>query len=173
MRIAIVFLAGALLAPLSAQAVITFHQLDDDLFVVSHRVKVIGSRGKAQNLVYEKAASLCVAAGFEYFEILAQESNAVQEYESANASVRVRFYREDGAERIECRKNASQEYIEQAAAKLARQGYQPPAAAESSAEDPGHGDERDPAKWSCTVEQITAMVKAEFSDEQIKAACPD
>jgi hypothetical protein len=173
MKVAIVFLAAALLLPVSAHAVITFHQLDDDLFVVSHRVKVIGSRGKAQNLVYEKAASLCVAAGFEYFAILDQESNAAQEYESANASVRVRFFHEDGDERIECTKNASPEYVQQAKAKLAKRGYQPPSAAADPVGDPDVEDSRDTAEWSCTVEQITAMVKAGFSDGQIKAACPD
>ena len=76
----------------AAHAVITFNKLADDLFVISHRIKVIGSRGRAMKLVYQKAASLCVAAGFEHYEILEQESNAGQQYESANASIRVRFF---------------------------------------------------------------------------------
>ena len=170
MRVPIIFvLALALAVPRTAQAVITFTQLDDDVFVISHRVKLIGSRGQATRLVYEKAASLCVAAGYSYFKILDQESNAAQEHDSANASARVQFYQADADERISCEKNASSEYIEQARAKLAKKGYQPPpspAAAESRAEE---GD----GTASCTVEQITAMARAGLSDEQIRAACPD
>ncbi len=160
----------ALVIPPAALAVITFTQLDDDIFVVSHRVKLIGSRGRAQKLVYEKAASVCVAAGYSYFRILDQESNASQQYESANASVRVQFFFDDDEGRIGCDKNASYEYVEQARAKLAKRGYQPPGkpvAEEAVADGSGQGTR------TCTVEQITTMVKAGFSNEQIKAACPD
>lgn len=149
----------------AALAVITFTQLDDDVFVISHRIKVVGSRARAMKLVYEKAASVCVAAGFSHFKILDQESEATQEHESANASIRAQFYFADGEGRIGCEKNASAEYVAQARDKLARQGYrapQPPAAPPTPA-----------AVRTCTVEQITAMVKAGLSDEQIKAACPD
>ncbi len=170
MRILSIFVILALVIPPAALAVITFTQLDDDIFVVSHRVKLIGSRGRAQKLVYKKAASVCVAAGYSYFRILDQESNAHQQYEDANASVRVQFFFDDDEGRIGCDKNASYEYIEQARAKLAKRGYQPPekpVAEEAVADGSGKGTR------TCTVEQITTMVKAGFSDEQIKAACPD
>ena len=174
MRILSIFVILALVIPPAALAVITFTQLDDDIFVVSHRVKLIGSRGRAQKLVYEKAASVCVAAGYSYFRILDQESNASQQYESANASVRVQFFFDDDEGRIGCDKNASYEYVEQARAKLAKRGYQPPektvtsdVAEEAVADGSGQGTR------TCTVEQITTMAKAGFSDEQIKAACPD
>jgi hypothetical protein len=171
MRVLIVLLVAVLALPQSALAVITFDQLDDDIFVISHRVKIIGSRGKAQRLVYEKSASLCVAAGYVYFKILDQESNAAQQYESANASVRVQFFLEDGEGRIDCEKNATQEYVEQASAKLAKKGYKPPAQPE--ADEPQQAAEGEAGTKSCTVDQITAMVRAGLSDEQIKAACPD
>jgi len=77
------------------QRQITFTQLDDDVFVVSHRVKVIGLRGKAMKLVYTKTASLCVAAGFSHMKILEQESETGQADDSANASIRAQFYFED------------------------------------------------------------------------------
>ncbi|MEM7355434.1 MAG: hypothetical protein AAF657_31770 [Acidobacteriota bacterium] len=167
-RLVIVVIFAVLIAPQPASAVITFDQLDDDIFIISHRVKIIGSRGKAQRMVYEKAASLCVATGFSYFKILNQESNASQQYESANASVRVQFYHRDADERIGCEKNASREYIDQAKAKLAKKGYQPP-----EKPDPAAAAEGESGTSTCTVDQITAMVRANFSDEQIKAACPD
>lgn len=133
LEIAVLIVIAALITPQLAGAVVTFDRLDDDLFIVSHRVKVkfwMG-RGQAQRLVYEKAASVCVAAGYSHFKILHQESEANQHYvfdddygqTAANASVRVRFYNEDAEERIECDRNASEKYVEQAAAKLERGGY--------------------------------------------------
>jgi hypothetical protein len=167
----IVLVIVALVVPQSALAVITFNQLDDDIFVISHRVKIIGSRGKATRLVYEKAASVCVAAGYSYFKILDQESNASQQYEAANASVRVQFFQEDAEGRIDCEKNATSEYVEQAGEKLAKKGYQPPEAPAPDEQPPAA--EGEAGTKSCTVEQISAMVRAGFSDEQVKAACPD
>ena len=128
LKVAILIGIAVLAVPQLAAAVITFDQLDDDLFVISHRVKLKFwmSRGKAMLMVYEKAASLCVAAGYTHFEILQQESQANQLYEEANASIRVHFFSDAGADRIECRRNASARYIEQASVKLARRGYRPP-----------------------------------------------
>jgi len=165
MRLRITLALAAFLVSQTAFAVITFDQLADDIFVVSHRVKGIGSRGQAMRLVYEKTASLCVAAGFKYYAILDQESQAAQEDESANASIRAQFFQGDADGRIECAKNASREYIGQAGEKLAKLGYVPPA---EKPEPPAPK-----ATSSCTVEQITAMVKAGLSEEQIKAACPE
>ena len=95
MRLRITLALAVFLVSQTAFAVITFDQLADDIFVVSHRVKGIGSRGQAMRLVYDKTASLCVAAGFEYYAILDQESQATQENESANASIRVQFFQGD------------------------------------------------------------------------------
>ena len=165
MRIVALFVVALLFVPQVAQAVITFTQLDDDLFVVSHRVKLIGSRARAMKFAYEKAASLCVAAGFSHFRILDQESEAGQEDDAANASVRVRYYFADGEERIDCEENASSEYVGQAGEKLRAMGYRPPdPAAEAEAAAAG-------ATGTCTVAQITAMAKAGLSDAQIEAAC--
>jgi hypothetical protein len=172
MRLRITLALAAFLVSQTAFAVITFDQLADNLFVVSHRVKGIGSRGQAMRLVYEKAASLCVAAGFEYYAILDQESAASQEYEAANASIRVQFFQSNADGRIECDRNASVEYVDQAREKLAKQGYVPPAKTPEPAV-PAASGAATAAGSSCTVEQITAMVKAGLSPEQIKAACPD
>lgn len=158
-----------LVLPQAALAVITFTQLDQDIFVISHRVKIIGSRGKAQKMVYVKAASLCKAAGYTHFKILDQESNAAQQYEVANASVRVQFYQTDAEGRASCDTNVDPEYVGQARAKLAKIGYQPP----PPLPEPEAAAEGEATTRSCTVDQITAMVKAGFADEQIKAACPD
>ena len=166
MRILVIVVVLALLLPQTASAVVSFTQLDDDVFVISHRVKIIGSRGKAQKMVYQKAASLCLAAGYSHFKILHQESEADQFDDSANASARVQFFRGDGEGRIGCEKNADSKYVEQAKVKLAKIGYEPPP---ERVEAPAEGEG---AARSCTVEQISAMVKAGFSDQQIKAACP-
>ena len=97
----------ALVAPQLALAVVTFDQLDDDVFVVSHRIKGIGSRGKAMKLVHEKAASLCVAAGYTHLKIDGESSQAAGQYDVANASLRVRFFFADGVERTDCEKKAN------------------------------------------------------------------
>ncbi len=172
-RIPVFLLAAALLVPQAAQAVITFTQLDDDVFVVSHRVKVIGLRGKAMKLVYTKTASLCVAAGFSHMEILEQESETGQADDSANASIRAQFYFADGEDRVGCERNSDPEYIQQASVKLAKQGYEPPhpdPMAEQSVEAASSEGSK-PEGSTCAIEQIAAMARAGLSDEQIKAAC--
>ncbi len=160
-----------LMTPRAGEAVITFTQLDSDLFIVSHRVKIIGSRGQATRLVYDKAASLCIAAGYSHLKVLQQESEASQRDDSANATLRVQLYFEDGEGRIGCEQKANAEYVAQARAKLAKRGYQPPEKpSPDAAGSPAEGTDED---WSCTVEQISAMVRAGFSNPQIKAACPN
>lgn len=161
----------------SASAVITFTQLDDAVFTVSHRVKAIGSRGKATKMVYIKAASLCVAAGYSYYQVLDQESAAAQEYESANATVRVRFHLADGSDRIDCAVTADPQYVDEARAKLRSQGYAPPdrtaaPEADASAGAPEAPEPEGRVPGSCTIEQIAAMARAGLTDEQIRAACP-
>lgn len=156
---------AALVATPAAHAVITFTQLDEDVFIVSHRVKIVGLRGKAMKVVYEKTASLCVAAGFTHMEIQEQESETGQQDDVANATVRAQFFPRDGERRVECERNSSAEYIEQARDKLAKLGYKgPPPATEVSAGAAAGGE-------PCSVVQIAAMARAGLSDEQIKAAC--
>ena len=149
-----------------ALAALSFNKLTADTFTVSHSVKLFGGRGVAMEVVYEKAASLCIAAGYSHFEILDQESNAGSEHQPANASIRVRFSQKTGPERIDCQEKSDPKYVDQAKRKLEKQGYQGPAAeselvSEEAASEAG----------SCTIEQITAMAKAGLSDEQIEAAC--
>jgi hypothetical protein len=163
----------ALSAPDAGRAVITFSQLADDVFVVSHRVKLIGSRGQAMRLAYTKAASLCIAAGYSHFEILQQESQAGSEYEIANASIRVKLSSSGGGERLECAKSAEAQYIEEASNKLQRIGYQPPAVETAEAVPAAAEGSGAPPPGMCTVEQIVSMVTAGFDVEQIKAACPE
>lgn len=162
----------AMTAPGTGRAVITFSQLADDVFVVSHRVKIIGSRGQAMRLVYTKAASLCVAAGYTYFEILQQESQAGSEYEVANASIRVRFSQAGGGERLECDKSADPQYIDEASTRLAKMGYQPPVPPDPQEVDAHAESPAAAPPGSCTIEQIVAMVDAGLDTEQIRAACP-
>ena len=172
MKKALAVLTLLLLAPQTASAIITFTQLDDDVFVVSHRVKVIGLRGKAMKLVYTKTASLCVAAGFSHMKILEQESETGQADDSANASIRAQFYFADGEERVGCERNADPEYIRQASEKLAKQGYQPPErqATVATAEAESAGTALSGS--TCTLEQVAAMARAGLDDGQIRAACP-
>jgi hypothetical protein len=157
-----------------AHAVISFTQLDENTFSVSHRVKGFGSRGKAAEMVYTKAASLCIAAGFTHYRLLDQASQASQQYQAANATVTVRFYFEDGQDRISCEPAADPEYIEEARAKLERQGYQAPdpSTLEPAAGAPSaSGASASPCPQGCTIAQIAAMARAGLSDEKIQAAC--
>ncbi len=145
-------------------ATLTFQQLDDNTFSVSHKVKWVGGRGQALELVYEKAASLCVAAGFTHFELVGQASNAPGFFQDANATLTVKFFQRDGEDRIECAMKATENYIAQASKKLDKRGYKgPPNIQDSDGIDIGENQ--------CSLEQITAMAKAGLSDEQIEAAC--
>jgi len=175
LRALIASLSLLVLSASSVSAVITFTQLDDDTFVVSHRVKGIGSRGKATEMVYTKAASLCVAAGYAYYRILDQESQAAQEDEAANASVRVRFFLEDGDDRISCHPGSTAVYISESHEKLQNQGYRPPPPAPPEVVSAGpaaaDSDKAPLCDATCTLEQIAAMARAGLSDEQIRAAC--
>jgi len=173
LRFAIAVLLALLLTPQAALAVITYTQLDDDVFVVSHRVKILGLRGKAMKLVYTKTASLCVAAGFSHMKVLEQESETGQLDDSANASIRAQFYFEDADERVGCERNSETEYIQQAKQKLAKEGYRPPdreavlAKARAATDSSGTAIE----DASCSLEQVAAMARAGLTDEQIRAAC--
>ena len=128
------------------------------------------SRGQAARLAYEKAASLCIAAGYSYLKVLQEDSEASQRDDSANATLRVQLYFEDGEGRIDCEPKANAEYVAQARNKLAKRGYEPP---EKPAPRDVGTSEGNPEDWTCTIEQISAMVRAGFSDPQIKAACPN
>ena len=173
-----VLLTGAVFALVAGplHAIITFTQLDSNTFTVSHRVKIIGSRGKATKMVYTKASSLCVAAGYAYYQVLDQESSAAQQYEAANATLTLRFFLEDGKDRIACQASADPDYVQEAREKLQKMGYQPPAP-EPPGSDAGAPEAKAAAGGSrpcpegCTLEQIAAMARAGFSDERIRVAC--
>jgi len=152
-----------LFVPQVVFATITFHQLDGNTFTISHYVKWVGGRGQAMDLVYEKAASLCIAAGFTHLVIVEQESD---KHGVANATVTVQFFQEDGEGRVACNVKASQDYITEAAKKLDKLGYKGPTTVEAPDESQANGN-------NCTVEQITAMVKAGLTDDQIRAACAE
>jgi hypothetical protein len=147
-----------------ASATMTFQQLDENTFSVSHKVKWIGGRGQAMELVYDKAASLCIAAGYSHLELFGQESNAPGYYQSANATLTVKFFQDAGEDRIACDVKASDEYIKQAITKPKKRGYKGPTVVDEPAESQKSANQ-------CTVEQISAMVKAGMTESQIKAAC--
>lgn len=168
MKKTLVIVAVALAVPQLASAVLTFEQLDANTFTVSHQVKAFGGRGQAMELVYEKAASLCIAAGYSYMEVMEQESHAGGGWEAPNATVTVKLYHERGDDRIACEMKSSREYIAQAKKKLDKRGYEGPVQPHPSA-----APQPDPETTEnfCTVEQIAAMVKAGLTEDQIKAAC--
>lgn len=170
-------LAGAFLALFAgpAQAIITFTQLDENTFTVSHRVKGFGSRGKATKMVYTKAASLCIAAGFTHYHVQDQESQASQQYEAANATLTLRFFQEDGEGRVSCESGSDPEYVADAWEKLEKRGYSPPEPEQEGEgavpPDPEQEIEQGSCAQGCTIEQIAAMARTGLSDEQIRAAC--
>ncbi len=165
-------IAVLLLASQAALATITFTQIDDDVFSVSHRVKLIGSRGKAMRMVYTKAASLCIAAGYTHYRVLQQESEAAQEDDTANASVQVKFFQEDADDRIGCERGSDPAYVDEASEKLRRRGYTPPPSASAEpAASPTSASAEGTSAGSCTLEQIAAMARAGLDDDKIRAAC--
>ena len=163
MRVVVAVLA-VLSFSIVANATMTLQQLDENTFSVSHKVKCIGGRGQAMELVYEKAASLCIAAGYSYMELFGQESNAPGYYRSANATLTVKFFHLEGRERIACRPKATDEYIKQAKNKLKKKGYEGPRAVDEPVETKS-------ADQECSIEQIAAMATAGMTEDQIKAAC--
>lgn len=175
LRSGLIVSALLFLAVAPADAVITFTQLDENTFTVSHRVKGLGSRGKAMELVYTKAASLCVAAGYTHYQVLDQESQASQQYEAANATLTLRFFLDSAADRISCEPGSDPEYVEEARAKLQRIGYNPPELAPldqvGTSADGKMTDSVGLCPQGCTIEQIAAMARAGLSDEKIRAAC--
>jgi len=161
--IVVVLLVGLAAAP-AAHAVVTFDQLGKDLFTVQHYVKWIGSRGTAVNVVYEKASSLCIAAGYTHMKILHEDATAGGEYEDPSASLRVQFLHHAGTDVVDCKVKATDDYIKQCKKRLSRIGYEGPVvASEQTAEVAGAGN--------CSVQQIMAMTSTGMSQDQIEAAC--
>lgn len=164
-------LLSLLLTPAASHAIITFTQLGDDTFVVSHRIKAFGSRAKAMRMVHTKAASLCIAAGYSHMEVLDTESQAANEWEDANASITVQLHADAGDGRLDCDTNADPEYIRQASEQLARKGYVPPDAADESGAEEGETQGAGEGQ-ACSIEQIVDMVETGLTVDQIEAACP-
>ncbi|MEZ5332518.1 MAG: hypothetical protein R2991_10805 [Thermoanaerobaculia bacterium] len=161
MRKTVLVLSLLAAAASSASAVLHFDQLEEDLFAVRHKVLFLGSEEKAVKLVHEKAASICVAAGYTHYAVLELESTPLEDDESATAEATVRFFREAGDERTAC------EEADPGTWRARRELGMPAAeaapvpavdgAAAAAAGRVGAG--------SCTVAQIAAMVRAGFSDE--------
>lgn len=170
MKSRVLFVLALLAGSAAAQATLTFTQIDGNLFTVSHRVKIIGSRAKATKMVYTKAASLCKAAGYSHMKVMEQESEANQQDDAANATLRLRFYFDDGEDRINCANRADPEYVAEANNKLAKRGYARPDAPATASSAPASGGS---STGSCTLEQIAAMARAGLPDEKIRAACTD
>ena len=102
-------------------ATLRFQRLGEDRFVVSHNVK-LGGANKAVKMAYKKAASLCVAAGFSYFEVLGQEVGRPSQYQFAGGTLQVRFKHErtEGGLELDCKENAEPRYVELAKKKLTK-----------------------------------------------------
>lgn len=112
------------------------------------------------------------ASARTHFEILQQDSEANQADDAANASIRAQFFLTDGQGRVECGRNAEQEYINEASQKLAKSGYSPPDKNAVAAPQSAAGDAGSPlGDLSCSLQQITAMARSGLTDEQILAAC--
>jgi len=82
------------IAVLSAPALadMRFQRLDEDDFVIHHRKKTrFGGEGKAMETLYTEVASVCVAAGFQYFEVKREFSEGRQIGRGASAMMEVRF----------------------------------------------------------------------------------
>ena len=125
MRLLLLVLASLLATP--ALADIKFTRLDEDQFVISHRKQtLLGGEAKAMNTLYEEVASLCIAAGYEYFEVKGQD---VQERNhgglwgggrGASGTIQAKFHTEDGEDFIRCEPLAVAKKIAKAKQKLAK-----------------------------------------------------
>ena len=119
-RWVLVCVVAALLSTSAAMAAtLRFQRLGEDRFVVSHNVK-LGGANKAVKMVYKKAGSICVAAGFSYFEVLGQEVTRPNRYQFAGGTLQVRFKHERAEEGLEldCKENSDARYVELAKKKL-------------------------------------------------------
>lgn len=117
-RLMVVFVVSAFFVVSSASAAtLRFQRSAEDRFVVSHNVK-LGGANKAVKMVYKKAASLCVAAGFSYFEVLGQEVGRPSQYQFAGGTLQVRFKHEQTEEGLDCQENSEPRYVELAKKKL-------------------------------------------------------
>ena len=118
-------IAGALLLGLSSPllAFVTFGQLDSNTFTVSHMVKGIGNKGKATRQAYEKAASVCVAAGYSHLKFVNEQADGTTYGGVPNATVTFKLFNEPSDDRIECAYSASPEHVVAVKKKLAKRGY--------------------------------------------------
>ena len=109
-----------------AQADVKFTRLDSDQFVISHRkLTLLGAEAKAMKTLYGEVASICVAAGFNYFDIKSQD---VQERQhggawgggrGASGTVQVKFHQEEiNDDVIECEPLSDRKKVELAKKKL-------------------------------------------------------
>ena len=167
-------LALILLLSAPAHAVVTFKQIDQNTFSVSHKIKGFGSRGKATDLVFTKAASLCVAAGFSHYRVMSQESQSAAPLQPANATLTIKLFFEDSEDRTACEPSADPEYVREIEGLLSKLGYEQPS---PQTQDPDKSSEPEVAATTniqgCSLEQIAAMARAGLTDERIRAACSE
>ncbi len=132
----VVFGVAALLSTsvASGATLFQFQRLTEDRFVVSHMTGVGGTK-KASKFAHQKAASICVAAGFTFMDVLGQRAGAgkmegvgvggisVGIRTNATSTLLVRFKHEnenEGEEVLDCKENSVPRYVAKARKGLER-----------------------------------------------------
>ena len=96
-------------------------KLKEDRYLITHQKQTgFGGQGKAIRKNYEKAGSLCVILGYDWFEIKETQSKGRGFGSAAAATMEVKFYKGDPAqakgveedELFDCQELASEEQKE-------------------------------------------------------------
>ena len=86
---------------------------------------------------YEKAASLCMAAGYQWFEIVDTESKGRGWGSAAGATLDIKVYQEQGSEdQLSCKTLANTEETENLKLKLKKIDYEWPDSTSAQDKDP-------------------------------------
>jgi hypothetical protein len=124
-RIAVGLLLAAI-AGTAARADVKFTRLDADQFVISHRKQtLLGAEAKAMKTLYGEVASICVAAGFKYFDVKSQDVQERQQGglwgggRGASGTVEAKFHQDKiNDDVIECQPLSDPKKVDLAKKKL-------------------------------------------------------
>ena len=112
----LVFLSAA-----PSAAGLRFHMLGEHRFALTHTVKSFGGAAAAQKVLYQKAASICIAAEYEHLEVLQQQIDRGGGFLAGpGGTMEVRLFKEPTDTSISCAENATEFYIKKARRMLAR-----------------------------------------------------
>ena len=111
-----------------ASSTTRIQQIAPNRFLVTHQKQsALGGQGKALRKSYEKAASLCTAAGYKWFEIVETQSKGRGWASRAGATLDIKVYQEQKNEdQLSCETLANPEEVPNLVEKLKKIDYEWP-----------------------------------------------